>query len=159
MNILEALRDVAKWRDQVAMEESGLILLEERLKATEEYKEVERAKESIKLGKTILIGTEAVAKELAQQVYLETGEKRPAEGVLVKAMRRVIYDLSESLTWAKSEAPAYLKLDTATFEKAVREGLLPTAPARVEEYGSATLASDLSKHLPSEPTDGIVAVL
>lgn len=80
---------------------------------------------------------------IVPEMYHETGNKAPAEGVSIKIFKILRYDPDEAMTWAKHNAPHLVveSLDIKRFEK-----VATTLGAPVEEIEDprVTISKDLS---------------
>ena len=85
---------------------------------------------------------EAKLREMTLQVYAETGNKQPAQGVGIREIEKLIYDPALALGYAKEHGVA-LKLDTAGFEKMAKISELRPGFVTVEKVITATIATVL----------------
>lgn len=81
-------------------------------------------------------------RELTLEVYAETGEKKPCEGVGIREVTRLEYDPAAAFLWAIGHELA-LKLDTAAFEKIAKAS--PLEFVKVTTEAQATIATDLTE--------------
>ncbi len=79
-------------------------------------------------------------RELTIQVYTETGNKKPCEGVAIREVTKLDYEPSLALEWAKKSGLA-LKLDTSVFEKIMRADPADFVIVRIEPQ--ATISTEL----------------
>lgn len=76
------------------------------------------------------------------QIYAETGEKKPCEGVAVRIVTELHYDAALALAYAKEHGVA-LKLDVASFDKMAKIPELRPGFVTVEEKPQATISTVL----------------
>lgn len=81
-------------------------------------------------------------RELTLQIYEQTGNKAPAEGVSVKIFQTLDYDPKRALKWALSHQIA-LNLDKKTFETFAK--ITPLEFVLITEEPRAQIATNLSK--------------
>jgi hypothetical protein len=86
-------------------------------------------------------------RELAMADYKATGSKKPHPAMGIRVSTRLIYDQGVALTWAKTNLPAALVLDTKTFEAFVKASTVPVTFVSEHHIASATIATDLSEYL------------
>lgn len=106
-----------------------------------------------------LQAADAEVRSLAETIYAETKDPRPALGVTVKVWRVLRYDPVKALEWATFNASVAI---TRTIDPKVFDKLIDAMPEQarppfvtVEERAKVTLALDLHKALSviEEPTD------
>lgn len=85
----------------------------------------------------------------ALATFSSTGTKKQ-EAVTIKEFAVVtIKDEALAREWCMTNFRPALKLDTKTFEKAVKDGTVPDVYATVTTEPRAQIATDLSEYLPS----------
>jgi len=110
-----------------------------KLKAWEDENQV--FLDAVKVASEYRNEQENLLRELTLEVYAETGEKKPCEGVAIREVTRLDYDPKEALKWAMSHQIA-LSLDKKAFE-----GLQKATPlefVKVSVEPQATIATDLT---------------
>ena len=83
---------------------------------------------------------ENLLRELTLEVYRETGEKKPVEGVNVKIFQKLLYNQEEAKDWCLEHRVA-LKLDAPVFEKLAQAEKLPFVT--ITEEPRAQIATNL----------------
>lgn len=88
-------------------------------------------------------------REEALRIYDAWNDKNICEGVGVRIMRKVRYDLKIAETWCFKNVPGLLKLDTKKFEKFVRDNqdTIEVPVAEIYEEPVVTIAGDLEGEL------------
>jgi hypothetical protein len=86
--------------------------------------------------------------ELTLAAYAVTGDKKPAKGVSVKLTKSVKYDVEQARSWALTENPGFLELDTEAFEAwamivAKRKQEIKGLKLEIVEAPQATIAKEL----------------
>ena len=84
---------------------------------------------------------ESLLREIALEVYAETGDKAPAPGVGIREMVRLVYDGKIAFDWAKAHKIA-LKLDAKAFEKIAKASPLDFVQTSTEAV--ATISPNLA---------------
>jgi len=84
--------------------------------------------------------TEVLLRELTLQAYAQTGNKKPVEGVGVREVTKMEYDLKEAYQWALKHQMA-LGLDKSAFEKIAKADKPDFV--RVYTENQATIATNL----------------
>lgn len=87
---------------------------------------------------------EAILRELTLQIYVETGNKAPAEGVGIRERTVLTYDGKVAFDWAKAHKMA-LKLDTSAFEKIAKAD--PPDFVKITSEPQATIATNLDNKI------------
>jgi len=146
--LLKRLADVKYEEEVIASKMKGLlntILESAEYKTLEELKRVRNAE--------IQMLDEQIRYE-AICYYMETGDKKPIEGVGIRVMTKVNYDEHKATDWCTTNLPAALTVNKKVFEKIVKEMPEESLPdyISIEEQPSATISSDLSywQTLPKE---------
>lgn len=80
------------------------------------------------------------------------GGKKPAPGVGIRIVKRAKYDPLEARKYCLEKLPGLMDLNKEKFEKMATSGLYPFDFVTIEEFVTATIASDLSEYLPAEPS-------
>jgi len=92
-------------------------------------------------GVGILLGEEeALLRKFTLQAYAQTGNKKPAEGVGVREVTKMEYDLKEAYQWALKHQMA-LALDSKAFEKIAKADTMDFVRIYIENQ--ATIATNL----------------
>ena len=91
---------------------------------------------------------DARLQELTLAAYAVTGDKKPAKGVSVKLTKSVKYDAEQARSWALTESPGFLELDTEAFEAwavivAKRKHVIKGLTLELVETPQATIAKEL----------------
>lgn len=110
-----------------------------KLKAWEEENQL--FLESLKEASKYRDEQENLLRELTLAVYQETGEKKPAEGVGVREITKLEYEVPLAQAWAVEHRIA-LQLDRKAFEAIAKTTPLDFVTSRVE--AQATIATDLT---------------
>lgn len=76
--------------------------------------------------------------------YAIHGNKSPASGCGVRVSTKLVYDSAVALAWAKEHRLA-LQLDKRVFERIAKGE--PMEFVRTEQVATATIATDLTKHV------------
>jgi hypothetical protein len=79
-------------------------------------------------------------RQLTIEAYEQTGDKKPAPGVSIRALTELVYDPTQAFAWAKERGLA-LQLDTKAFEAIAKVTALDFVAKR--EAPQATLAREL----------------
>lgn len=87
-----------------------------------------------------VIDVETKLRELTLKAYAETGNKAPVEGVGIREVTKLDYDVREAYKWALEHSLA-LKLDTSAFEKIAKSSPLGFVTTFTEPQ--ATIATQL----------------
>jgi hypothetical protein len=95
-------------------------------------------------------------REFALEIYGETMETKPADGVEIKQVDTAIIEVSAATDWARANMPALLTLNNRAYEKVLREvqaskllsGLMDM-PGVVRTEPKVYVARDLSAYLES----------
>jgi hypothetical protein len=127
------LATLQQTRDEVVAEIDASEL-GQRLRATED---------SITESNRRLRQIEEQVRILALAKYSETGDKKPAPGIGIRVMKKMVYDEGAAIEWCKDHGGMFVveALDKKPFERvAVDIG----APVTVEERPIATIAKELS---------------
>lgn len=78
--------------------------------------------------------------------YEQTGSKKPAPGLGVRVVTKLLYHPSDALRWAREHDLA-IKLDVPAFEKIARSTELPFV--RTTQEATATISPDLTEEVAS----------
>jgi len=101
---------------------------------------VEWAKVQLASTKASLGFADDIVRQLAVDAYGVDGNKKPAEGVGIRVMTKLVYDEAVALGWAMDKRMA-LKLDAKAFEKIAKASQLEFVTE--EEAPIATIAKEL----------------
>lgn len=91
---------------------------------------------------------DAIARELAINVYADTGDTAPAPGVSLSLATHATYNKNEALEWARTALPSAVipeQLDVKIFDKIARTGTLGFV--RLDTVPTVKIASDLDAAL------------
>ncbi len=103
--------------------------------------EITKTKESIE-------SIEKQIRDSAVQDFRVRGNKRPHDAVQIKVFQIVsVVDEPKAREWCFQNFRPALKLDTKTFEKAAKDGSVPSDLVVCEEEPRAQIATDLSKYI------------
>ena len=99
---------------------------------------------------TALNNTISDAKQLAKDIAIELGNKKPHPGVLVKAKTAIeITDREAALIYVQEHYPTFLSFDETAFKrimKALPDDALPEFITKTEDdYATPTIVKDLSE--------------
>lgn len=98
---------------------------------------------------------EGLIRDAAVCAFVDTGQKQPVAGVVIKHFTALVYAVDAATNWARANMPTLLALDKVRFEKAARAGILsPDAPVSIIDDPRAQIASDLSGYLEEEAPCG-----
>ena len=144
MTLTERMVELAKLRDIVDASTAALAVLDAELAASPTGAHRAAVAEDLRLCKLDMTAVEnEIRYRLVPELYHETGNKNPAEGVSIKIFKLLRYDPDEALKWAMNHAPNLVvtSLDIKKFEK-----VATTLGAPVEEIEDprVTIAKDLS---------------
>lgn len=122
---------------------------DEKVKALPEYQALENIREGKKQQESDIENLRAEVKNLTMEAYLETDNKKPAPGVGIRVLTKYEYDETKAFDYCLHDLPEALKLDARKFEKYVKgvQDVKPLPFVSVEEYPTATIASDLTEYL------------
>jgi hypothetical protein len=148
--LTERLHDVAEARHHLAVLKESEQQLERIARDNLEFQMWQSAIERRRAFEGEVTLAEQVARETAVADFRETGAEPPA-GISIKTYSVLIYDPKQADALARVNAPALLSLDYKTFDRAVKAGTLPGAPAQIVTEARATIASDLSQYLGGTP--------
>ena len=81
--------------------------------------------------------------------YIQSGDKKPFDGVTVKVFTRLKYDLVTALDWSRKNRPELLTLDTRLFEQYAKgvAGSVPVPCVEMVTEPRVQIAADLSKFI------------
>lgn len=96
--------------------------------------------EGVELAKIQCGESEQLLRKLTLQAYAETGNKAPVEGVGIREVTKLEYDMKDAFDWAVEHTMA-LKLDTPAFEKIAKAS--PPNFVTVFQEPQATIATQL----------------
>ena len=125
------------------------------LESTDEWKELETAKEHSASIKTETDYHRQVVNALTVLAYEQSGEKhdkKPVPGVGIRVSQVYRYDDQAAKNYCLAELPEALKLDGRIFEKYVKgvQDVKPLDFVTSEEKVTPTIAADLSEYLKSD---------
>ena len=122
---------------------------EQKLRSMPEYVEIEKERENYQALRLIIDDLRSAINDLTIRAYLETGEKKPVNGAGIRIKKNLVYDKDKALCYCLVVLPEALKLDTKIFEKYAKDvaDVKPLPFVSVEEYPTATIASDLREWL------------
>ena len=147
MTTLDALKDklwlVASLRESLSSAKVAESVAFQALEATKEFRDYTDAQMQRKELETILREAEAQARQDAERIYEQTGNKHPVSGANVRVSKAFVYDEQEATKWCRTYAIGLLKLDRAAFERAN----IPGSGIEQIEKPVGTIASDLSEYL------------
>lgn len=134
-----ALEESKAWED----------VKQEKLKMLPEYHEIEKIQAEQAQIKEQIDQAQGEIKTMALQAYIETGDKKPADGVGIRVYKKLDYDILQAVEWCKVNLEQALNLNVRTFEKYAKgvEEVKPLEFVRYYEEPGATISSDLSDYL------------
>ena len=142
--LVELAKGVAEKRQDVEVAKKERDSAGSLLKETAEGKHFELCAEHLMKEQEVLIVAEDQLKSAVLEVYEETKEKKPINGVEVKIVKTMTYISAIVLAWCRKNAPTFLIVNKKPFEKtAVAMG----APVDVKDEPKCYVAKDLSSYL------------
>lgn len=98
--------------------------------------------ESLRINKERCEESESLLREKTLDAFaLDPTNKKPADGVGIRIVTKISYDLAEAFAWAKAHTVC-LKLDDKAFE-ALAKIAPDTMPVKIENTPQATIAKEL----------------
>ena len=148
------LRELASYRRALEENQAWEETREEKLKALPEYQELEKIREEKAQMKDLINALRDEINELTLEIYQETGEEKPVNGVGIRVYKKLVYDPTDAFDYCMESLPAALKLDKRTFEKYVKgvQEVQPLDFVSTKENPRPTIDRDLGEYL--EPSTG-----
>lgn len=140
--IREAVLTLLKARQDYT-QSAGVLDMSRRLWEEENARLISQAKETADLRDI----AERQLRDLAVQLYEDSGDKHPGPGVAIRLMTRLSYDDRQALEWAKKNNLA-LALNKRAFESIAETMELPFV--KISKEPQATIAQDLAAALAEE---------
>ena len=141
----ELIKELAQARAAAANAKENLKQLEAELLNNPVY--IQLKETASEIADTVSQMEEHIKAEAKTQFALD-GNKKPHAAVTIKMFSTVsILHEPTAREWCFSNFRPALKLDTKTFENAVKDGNVPIDIATASEEPRAQIASDLSKYL------------
>jgi predicted nuclease with TOPRIM domain len=106
------------------------------------YKEHTNLILSYEVSKDELTNAEAQLRKMVLEAYTLTGNKKPAEGVGIREVRKVLYDPFKAFSRAKDHKTC-LELGTKAFEALAKSCDALDIPAEIKIEAQATISKDL----------------
>lgn len=142
--LVELAKDVAEKRQDVEEAKQERLTAERVMAETTEGKHLQWCTEDVANEQEALTVAENQLKSAVLEVYKETQEKKPIDGVEVKIVKTMTYIPAIVLAWCWKNAPTFLIVNKKPFEKtAVEMG----APVKVKQEPKCYVAKDLSSYL------------
>ena len=95
---------------------------------------------SLNISEALCREAEDALRAMTLEAYQATGDKAPAQGVGVRLVTKLTYDMGQAFEWAIEHKVA-LKLDIPTFEKLAKASPLPFVA--INQEAQATIATAL----------------
>lgn len=142
--LVELARAVAESRQDVELAKLERSSAEDLVADSAEGKHLQLCTEHLVKEQGTLAQAEDQLKSAVLEVYKETEEKKPIDGVEVKIVKTMTYVPAIVLAWCRKNAPTFLIVNKKPFEKtAVAMG----APVNVKDEPKCYVAKDLSIYL------------
>jgi hypothetical protein len=117
----------------------------QQIQQTALWKEYEFAKQDEDKAKVHLVEVDETVRIQALNVYFQTNNKKPADGVSIIIGKNLNYNPNEARAWAIEYNPNLLELNTRNFERYAKAVLdvTPLEFVTVEEVPSVRIAKEL----------------
>jgi len=127
---------------------------ENKLHDLPEYQVLGKASEKAQGVRDAIASLRTEINELTLEIYQETGEEKPVNGVGIRVYKKLVYDPTDAFDYCMESLPAALKLDKRTFEKYVKgvQEVQPLDFVSTKENPRPTIDRDLGEYL--EPSTG-----
>lgn len=146
--LTEHLRELAEARHFLGFLKAAEADREQTLALTEPYQLWQSAVAARREHEQAILAKEGLIRDAAVSAFVNTGDKSPVPGVVIKHFTKLAYAVDAVTNWARTNMPTLLALDKVRFEKAARAGILsPDAPVSVIDDPRAQISSDLTQYL------------
>lgn len=148
-NLEDKLIQLAKMRKEVERLEVARDFVDDRLRETAEFAELERVSNELKTVNQIKVHLEEEIRRDTIQEYMKVSPEPLPTGITIKIFKTLkVNDEKTAKVWLANNAPNLLSYSDSKLLKAVEN--LEIDWAKVETEPRVQIASDLSKYLPQE---------
>lgn len=141
----ELIKQLKLAREQYAQAQEETAKILAKLQQTKLWQEYQEAKTSEEKAKLNVVEYDETVRIEALNVYFQTSNKKPADGVSIIIGKNLNYNPNEARVWAIEYNPNLLELNTRNFERYAKAVLdvTPLEFVTVEEVPSVRIAKDL----------------
>ncbi len=140
----ELIRRLAYDRKVEAEYRQEIAEIEAEIAASPLVKQLERARELLKVAQADVADSEEDVRKAALEAYQADGSKKPHPAVAVKVYTVLDYDPAQALDYARQHLPQAVKLDKRMFEKVAKVADFPFVDITTEPR--VTIARDLTEY-------------